>query len=182
MGLCVVRCNNSYKLRLCLGNMAESTDVSIVLLTKGFALARAEEILALEHNWTEIGDEPWNLDNLMSKLPGKWELSHVALKDEDIIGYQIGSLKDGGVFLNKIVVDQERRVNGTGRKLLKAFLSKSLEKGIERIRFKVRVDNAAVKFYGKLGFIPEKEIDHSRPDKIASHVYDTKIKDVIENV
>jgi len=171
-----------YKLRLCSNDMTNPEDVRIVPLTKELALDRLEDILALEDNWTEIGDEPWNSDNLMYELPEKWELSYIAMGGEEIIGYQIGSLRDEVVYLHKIVIDQKKRVKGAGRKLLKAFLEKSLKKGIERVRFKVRTDNPAVGFYEKLDFIPEKEIDYSRSDGVGSYFYNTLIKNVIENV
>ena len=176
-----------YKLGLCQNYMADTIlqtaeDLQIVPLTKQLALHQAESILALEHNWTEIGDEPWNLENLIYELPGKWELSHIALNHEDIVGYQIGSIREGHAFLNKIIVDREKRVKSAGRGLLRAFLNKSLEKGLARVRFRVRVDNPAVGFYEKLGFVPKGELDYSRKDGVASYFYDTRIMDVIQRV
>ncbi len=157
-------------------------DLQIVPLTKQMALHQAVSILKLEHNWTEIGDEPWNLGNLMYELPGKWELSHIALNHRGVIGYQIGSIKEGHAFLNKIIVDREKRVKSAGRGLLRAFLNKSLKKGIERVMFRVRADNPAVWFYAKLGFVPKGELDYSRKDGVASYFYNTRIMDVIQNV
>jgi len=156
-------------------------EIKIISLTQAYALEKAEEILALENNWTEIGDESWNIDNLIYELPMKWELSHVALYDGKMVGYQIGSLRDNGVFLNKIVVSREIRGKGIGKKLLKAFLGKSIEKGIQRVRFRVRIDNPAVEFYNKVGFIPEEKIDNSRPDGVESYFYDMIIEEVLAN-
>lgn len=157
-------------------------DLQIVPLTKQIALHQAESILKLEHNWTEIGDEPWKLENLMYELPGKWELSHIALNHGSVLGYQIGSVRDGCAFLNKIIVDREKRVKSAGRGLLRAFLQKGLEKGIESVQFRVRTDNLAVGFYAKLGFVPKRELDYSRKDGVASYFYDTRIADVIQNM
>lgn len=156
--------------------------MEIIPLTKDYAIEKADEILALEHNWKEIGDEAWDLGNLVYELPLKWELSHVALHDSIIVGYQIGSLKEGNAFLNKIVVDREKRGLGIGRKLLRAFLEKCLEKELERIRFRVRINNPAVEFYDKLKFTRLDGIDYGRADGLPSYFYDSLIKEVLQNV
>jgi len=156
--------------------------MKIINLTKDYAIEKANEILALEHNWTEIGDESWNIDNLLYELPMKWELSYAALNEEEIVGYQIGSLKEENAFLNKIIVDGNRRGIGIGRKLLRVFLDKCLYKNIERIKFRVRTDNPALRFYDGLGFERLEKIDYGRADKLPSYFYDTLIKRVIKNV
>ena len=161
--------------------------MEIISLTKEYAVEKADEILALEHNWKEIGDEAWDIDKLMLDLPLKWELSHVALHDGKIVGYQIGCMcyyprHSEKVQLNKIVVDKAIRGFGIGRNLLRPFLQKSLDKGIERVRFRVRTDNPAVAFYDKLGFHREDGIDYTRIDKISSYFYDNSIKEVLPNV
>lgn len=156
--------------------------MEIIPLTKDYAIEKANEILALEHNWTEIGDEAWNIGNLLYELPMKWELSHVAILDGKIVGYQVASLREGKVFLNKIIIDKNIRGKGIGKKLLRAYLEKCLENKIERTIFRVRIDNPAVEFYDKLGFKKIDEIDKSRPDGVESFFYDNVIKDVIKNV
>ena len=138
--------------------------------------------MALENNWKEIGDDRWDLNNLMYELPMKWELSFIALYEEKVVGYQIGSLRDGNAFLNKIVVDNNIRGLGIGRNLLRAFLEKSLKKGIEKIIFRVRIDNPAVEFYDKLKFNRIPGVDKTRSDGIASYWYENIIKEVIKNV
>jgi len=172
-------------------------EIKIIPLTQEYASKKAENILTLEHNWTEIGDEPWNIDNLMYELPLKWELSHIALYDGNIVGYQIGCLRDihDGLptyltnnvnnkvmqpYLKKLVIDKESRNLGIGKKLLKPFLEKLLKKEHDRIFFRVRTDNPAVRFYNKLGFHQIKEIDRTRPDGISSYFYDTVISDVLK--
>jgi ribosomal protein S18 acetylase RimI-like enzyme len=164
--------------------MVNKTGLKIIQLSKDYAEKNYREILALENNWKEIGDEAWTIENLIYNLPMKWELSHVALLDQDILGYQIGSFKDNASYLNKIVVDKKARGLNIGRGLLRPFLKKSLESGIERVCFKVRVDNPAVKFYDKLGFIPmERDGPRSkRDDGKPSYFYDSKIREVIANV
>ena len=156
--------------------------MEIIPLTKDYAIEKTDEILELEKNWTEIGDGAWNVNNLLYELPMKWELSHIALDEDKIIGYQIGSLRRGNAFLNKIIVDGNRRGIGIGRKLLKVFLDKCLEKELERIIFRVRTDNPALEFYDKLKFTRLEEIDYGRADRLPSYFYDTLIKEVIKNV
>ncbi len=156
--------------------------MEIIFLIKDYAIGKADEILALENNWKEIGDEAWNISNLLYELPMKWELSHVALHDDIVVGYQIGSLREGNAFLNKIVVDNEKRGLGIGRKLLRAFLEKCTEKNLERIRFRVRTDNPAVEFYDKLKFTKLDGIDYGRADGLPSYFYDSLIRDVLPNL
>ena len=179
--------------------MVNPTGIRIISLTQTYASKRANDILALEHNWIEIGDEPWSVNNLMHELPLKWELSHVALHEGNIIGYQIGCLRDvrhglptylintvnGRVMqpqLKKLVVDKESRGLGVGRKLLRPFLEKLLERDYDRVFFRVRIDNPAVRFYDKLGFFPEKEIDRTCPDGVESYFYNIVINEVLQNV
>ncbi len=156
--------------------------MKIINLTKDYAIERADEILALENNWKEIGDEPWSIDNLLFELPMKWELSHVAIYEGKIIGYQIGSLREGNAFLNKILVDKSKRGLGIGRKLLLAFFERCIEKKLDRIRFRVRTDNPAVKFYDKLKFARIEGIDYERADGLPSYFYDSSIREVLPNV
>jgi len=157
-------------------------NIKILELSKESALAKANELLLLEHNWKEIGDDAWTTENLIYELPLKWKLSHVAILDGKIVGYQIGSLRDGKAFLNKIVVDKSVRGNKIGTKLLAAFLKKCGMEDIKRTIFRVRTDNSAYEFYDKLGFKKEAKIDKTRKDGVESYFYDTAIKEVMGNV
>lgn len=156
--------------------------IEILPLTEEFAKNNSEEILDLEYNWVEIGDELWKIENLLYPLESKWELSHVAKYNGKIVGYQIGSIREGKVFLNKIIVDKNIRGLGIGKQLLRSFLQKSSEKGVKNIIFRVRTDNPAVGFYEKLGFTKNKEIDRTRKDGVESYFYDSPIKSVINNL
>jgi len=158
-------------------------EVQILLLSKEYAQKNSEKILELENNWKEIGDEPWNISNLMYELSYKWELSYAAIIEGKIVGYQVGSFKEeDAVFLNKIVVDKSFRNAGIGKKLLKAFLEKALNFGKKRIIFRVRTDNPAVNFYDKLGCKRKKELDYNRSDGVASYYYDNKIETISMNL
>lgn len=156
--------------------------MKIINLTKDYAIERADEILALEKNWSEIGDDAWEVSNLLYELPMKWELSHAALNEKKIVGYQIGSLREENAFLNKIIVDGNRRGFGIGKKLLRTFLERCLENKLWKIRFRVRTDNPAVEFYDKLKFTRLEAIDYGRADGLPSYFYDTKIKEVLQNL
>ena len=156
--------------------------IKIVKLTKELAVKISDQILILEKNWAEIGDEPWNIDNLLNDLPLKWDLSQLALVDNNVVGYLIASLKDNAVYLNKIVVDKSQRNFGIGKKLLKEFLKKSLKIKINKVIFKVRIDNPAVKFYEKLNFKKKDEIDKSRSDGVESYFYENNINEVLQKL
>ncbi len=158
------------------------SEVQIISLTEEYAEKNADKILALEHNWKEIGDDPWNINNLMYQLPNKWELSHAALLGGQIIGYQIGSLRDGKAFLNKIIIDREIRKTGAGKKLLKAFLEKANKLKLKNIIFRARIDNPAVIFYEKLGFKKDAELDRTRADGVESYFYNNVIKEILKNM
>jgi len=123
-----------------------------------------------------------SLDNEMYELPLKWEVSHIAMLGDEVVGYQIGSLRDNSIFLNKIIVDASKRGLGIGKKLLKAFLEKASKNNIKNVIFRVRTDNPAVTFYDKLEFNKSSEIDKSRPDGVESYFYDTEISKVINNL
>ncbi|MFH1358916.1 MAG: GNAT family N-acetyltransferase [archaeon] len=156
--------------------------LEILQLSKEFCEKISNKILKLEKNWVEIGDEAWNIDNLMYELPLKWEVSHVALIGDEVVGYQIGSLRDNSVFLNKIIVDASKRGLGIGKKLLKAFLEKASKNNIKNVIFRVRTDNPAVTFYDKLEFNKVEGVDKTRSDGIDSYFYDTEISKVIDNL
>jgi len=156
--------------------------MKIIPLTQQYAANHSEQILSLEVFWAETGDKPWTLDKLMFDLPGKWDLSHVALQDGEVIGYQIGSFRtEEVIYLNKIVIDSNSRARGTGKSLLREFLQKGIESGRETVHFKVRADNPATGFYDKLGYQRRPEIDMTRPDGVASYFYDTNISEVLPN-
>ncbi|MDO8509074.1 MAG: inositol monophosphatase family protein [Nanoarchaeota archaeon] len=153
--------------------------MEVIALTKELAVSKANELLALENNWVEIGDSPWDINKLMFELPLKWELSHLAIHEGKIVGYQIGSLKEGNAFLNKIIVNKDKRGLGIGKNLLKDFLDKCINNNIERIIFRVRTDNPAVQFYDKLKFSRKEGIEYGRGDGLPSYFYDTRIRDVL---
>ncbi len=165
--------------------------ISIKDLTRDLAVARMPELLNLEHWWHEIEshEKPWDAQRMLedSWSKRKWEMSFFAEDGIYIPGYVLGSMctypgHENKAQIRKIVVDgrQEYRGRGIGRQLVLAFLQKADELGMERTRFRVRVDNPAFTFYEKLGIRRENEIDRTRPDGVASYIYDDNILELIQ--
>lgn len=161
--------------------------VTINKLTRDYLNEHMHSFLLLEPYWTAIGDDAWTSGRMLEDLPKKWDMSHYAAQDDHIIGYQFGCMcahpgHEDKAYLKKIVVDQSRRNSGAGRLLITSFLGSADSQGIERVRFRVRVDNPAVPFYDKLGFTRLPEIDNTRPDGVQSYMYEDNIKEMLKKL
>lgn len=110
------------------------------------------DLFSLENNWTAIGEKAWKKENFQLDLPGKWELSISAFHEGKIRGYAICSIEKDAAKLNKIVVDNPYRRIGIATKLWTEFLKKCRERNLNKIEFKVFVENEpAIRFYRKKG-------------------------------
>jgi ribosomal protein S18 acetylase RimI-like enzyme len=109
---------------------------------------------ALESNWTDLGEQPWDDRGYLLDLPLKWGLSFAIERDASLAAYIIGSRADDGCGrVNKIVVDRERRRQGLGRRLMERFERECVAHEICVAELKALVDNApATSFYSGLGY------------------------------
>lgn len=101
-------------------------------------------------------NESWGKQEFIKELLYKDELSFLALQDNQLLGFIIASAyKSGGVFkahINRIVVNQNFRCFGVGKKLIDFFEYRASELSIHFLTLefdtKLGVDN----FYRKLGY------------------------------
>ena len=120
-------------------------------LTLDLATELAPKLLAMSEG---LEWENWTAENLLRKLPGKWELSHVAFDGETPAGYIIGSRRDGLLHIHHVIVSPGHRGGGIGRKLLQHAAKTAQEsEGMDTVRLKVhRSNTGAIRLYQRLGF------------------------------
>jgi len=141
-----------------------SSNIEILKLNKEVMESKIEDILSLEKNWTGIGEKAWSKSQFLRDLKKKRDLSFLAMKDGEVVGYSIGSEKYPGCsYLHKIVVDKNYRRMGIGQKLLESLSNVSVNlDSIMAMEFKSLAENdAANNFYFKNGFdIVGKDINY----------------------
>ncbi len=72
---------------------------------------------------THYDDEPWGLENFTRPLPGKKELSLVAMASGEPIGFLVASRRPDGVHVNRLAVDPDHWGTGLGSQLLARLLA-----------------------------------------------------------
>ncbi len=155
-------------------NKPES-EFEIVNLTPEYITDNFNKLLAIESNWTELGEEPWTLENFFFELPMKKELSFSAETEDSIIGYLIGSKYNPVLSrVNKIIIDSPHRGNGVGKQLMNKYFDACRDRDIIYSQLKALPDNEpANKFYMNLGY--EKfNVVRGRDDKLRN-VYEKKL-------
>ena len=106
------------------------------------------------------------------KIQDKSCACFVAEIDSKIVGYFLGIKKEDPTYrlikvadLEHLVVDEEFRNQGIGKKLMDAFTAWAKGEGINKVSVNVFTDNEkGIKFYNREGFLPfqtilEKKID-----------------------
>jgi glycosyltransferase involved in cell wall biosynthesis len=68
-------------------------------------------------------DEPWERENFTRPLPGKKELSLVAMASGEPIGFLVASRRPDGVHVNRLAVDPDHWGTGVGSQLLARLLT-----------------------------------------------------------
>lgn len=125
-------------------------DILIKTLSRDFLTGHVEEfidILKSEPN------EYWGVDNFLSELNSKYELSVVALDSGFVAGYIIASLKEDGPYIHKFMVRDTFRGKSVGKKMLDFFETKSARLNHHAINLAVLEENEdAIRFYEKNGF------------------------------
>ena len=72
---------------------------------------------------------------------------------DQVLAYGIMSVGGGEAHILTIVVDEEYRGHGLGRKLLRHLISLARQRGVDTVFLEVRPSNlAAIKLYHSLGF------------------------------
>lgn len=100
--------------------------------------------------------EEWGCDNFLLDIPGKWEFSFIATKNNILIGFIIVSQPDSKwLHINRVAVSSEMQHKGIGRILIKQLISNAENNSINKITLFVNGNNInGLHFYDSLGFKP----------------------------
>ena len=123
-------------------------------ITREYMSRNLDRFHAMEFNWTNVGEMPWDESGFLLDLPRKWNLSFAVECKPRIVGYIIGSrANDMRAKVNKIVVDREYRRQGFGRQLMERFEEECSNNGIYEVELKALIENRSANgFYAELGY------------------------------
>jgi ribosomal protein S18 acetylase RimI-like enzyme len=127
-------------------------------LTHAAALKFVNELVdldaALRAEFNDVYSEmEWTEEHFLRDLPCKWSLSKVAVRNERVVGFIIGSRKTQGAHVHRFAVAAGVRSQGVGRALLDALLSSANAKQLRVVTLIVAENNLpAVRFYRRAGF------------------------------
>jgi ribosomal protein S18 acetylase RimI-like enzyme len=127
---------------------------SLVQITKEYMVSNIARFLSIESNWTDLGENPWNVKSYLLELPRKWDFSFAIECKERVVAYIIGSKESNQrAKVNKIVVDRAYRRKGFGQELILRFEKECSNSGVHEVELKALIENkSANKFYAKLGY------------------------------
>jgi len=132
----------------------EAKDNNMERITREYMNRNLDRFHAMEFNWTNVGEMPWDESSFLLDLPLKWNLSFAVEYKPCIVGYIIGSrANDMQAKVNKIVVDSEYRRQGFGKQLMERFEEECSNNGIYEVELKALVENRSANgFYAELGY------------------------------
>ncbi|MGW7355807.1 GNAT family N-acetyltransferase [Streptomyces sp. NPDC054802] len=114
------------------------------------ALGALVELERLVHEASaHYDDEPWGLENFTRELPGKAELSLVAMAAGKPVGFLIASSRPTGVHVNRVAVHPEHRGTGIASWMLARLFAQSC--GVVTINCDPR-NGPAIALYTRAGF------------------------------
>lgn len=131
--------------------MSLRAPITMGALTREMVSKKVDELVSLDGSALEGG---WTSLEFLLDLPGKWELSRLAL-DEDghVAGFLVASLKLSGIHVHRLVVAGAFRGRGLGRELLRKVAAEAGTRGVSTVTLKVaRSNEDALRFYENLGF------------------------------
>lgn len=110
-----------------------------------------DEILAIE-NVTHSA--PWSRRSFENELEHKYGVFQVALIEGKVVGYGGTWVLVDEAHVTNVVVHEDHRGQGIGRKLMNEMLLKAREKGAVCATLEVRKSNeVALGLYEKMGFV-----------------------------
>lgn len=109
-----------------------------------------DKVVAIEES---LFSAPWSSVGFFSFLMREDTLFLVAEEERDIIGYcGVVMVLDEGDITN-VAVSTSFQSRGIGRQLVEAMITKTLERGVQRLHLEVRQSNEKARaLYQKLGF------------------------------
>ena len=94
--------------------------------------------------------EAWSKDAFAAELNNKYAVDYVAKKENEVVGFIMGSMVCGAADINNIVVAEKYRKLGIAQKLLDRFT----QNDVSELTLEVRESNfPAISFYKKNGFV-----------------------------
>jgi len=146
-------------------------DIEIRFISRDYVINNIEAFCDFSHNFLY---SPWQADNFLKDLPGKWKYSAVALKGERIVGFAFNSQKESTtVYTHLLMIAEQYQGSGIGAFLTRSIAAKARRNAIRRLRLRCPVDNkAAADFYKSLGFaieaVLDDELSHPHQDYLLS--------------
>ena len=118
-----------------------------------------ERIVALDKVYIEqMGASfctfPWNGDNYLLELEGKWDLSQFAHTEDSVVGIWVASNTVKSVcHTHRVLVSPQYQGQGMAKALFECVRKKAHQKGLLEMTIEVsRLNPVAKQFYEKLGF------------------------------
>ena len=99
---------------------------------------------------------PWKKEDFEELISADESTYLVIAADGKVVGTAGYTFNGFEGYVNNVVIDEEFRGNGLGKKLMEALIADGIGKGIKEYTLEVRVSNdAANRLYESLGFVNE---------------------------
>lgn len=106
------------------------------------------EALSVDQAWMA-----WGQENYLKDLPGKWEVSRAGYMNGQLVGYCLGSVRGGMLWIHRLVVSDKVRGQGIGAEILAEMHLVAERIELNGLILKARMEKAgAVNFYSAHGF------------------------------
>ncbi len=95
----------------------------------------------------------WGRDSYLKELPRKWDVSRSARLDGHLVGYCLGSVRGGMLWIHRFVVSDQARGRGVGAAILGEMIRVAERAELNGLILKTPLENTgAVNFYTTHGF------------------------------
>lgn len=109
--------------------------------------------LMIEELGVQYSHEKWGEREFLLDLPGKWQLSRMALRDGGFIGFWIASKRGEDAQTHRVAVVKEERRGGVAARFFEAICRSARQEGCRRLTLTAGAGNASADgFYRKMGF------------------------------
>lgn len=110
-----------------------------------------DAVVAIE---AEVFSEPWSRAMFFQDMQADYAHCYVAMEDDVVIGYIDTWFVSDECTVNRIAFSKKYQRRGNGSQLLLYVMHEALCRGMKAFYLEVRASNeAALRFYGKAGFI-----------------------------
>lgn len=141
-------------------------DVGVITLTKGIMRQYLQQIVELDKNLIlKMGElysnMPWNEENFLLDLKGKWNYSKIVFRKENLIGFWVVStIIPRNIHTHRVAIEPTYQGKGIGKIMFHAVIDDVLKRDkIDYMTLEVNTQNInAINFYENLGFIRMKRL------------------------